>query len=135
MIDNLKQAYNEWNNKSLVLENFNGFIEITTPFVDMHHDFIQLYFIRESDNNFIITDDGHILNELAMLGIDIKNSKKRSGFFQTSLNIFGVKYNEKTDELFVIFSNVRDYPEQQDRLIQCLLRISGMCSYIQQLRD
>lgn len=130
MIDNLKKAYEAWNNQCLVLENFNGFIEVTTPFVDMHHDFIQLYFIKESNNSFKITDDGHILNELAMLGIDIKNSQKRSDFFQTSFNLFGVKYNEKTNELFVAFSNVRDYPEQQDRLIQCLLRISSMCSYI-----
>src|SRR5690625_3339363 len=126
MIDNLKQAYEAWNNKSLLLENFNGFIEITTSFVDLHNDFIQLYFIKESNNSFKITDDAHILNELAMLGIDIRNSKKRSDFFQTSLNIFGVKYNEKTDELFVTFSNVSEYPEKQHRLIQCMLRNSDM---------
>lgn len=126
MIDNLKKAYEDWNNKSLDLESFNGFIEITTPFVDMHHDLIQLYFIRETDNSFRITDDGHILNELTMLEIDIKSSQKRSEFLETTLNTFGVQHNEKTDELFTSFNDVNEYPEKQHRLIQCMLRISDM---------
>jgi hypothetical protein len=126
MIDNLKKVYDEWNNKRLILENFNDFIEITTPFVDMHHDFIQLYFAKEGNSNFKITDDGYILNELEMMGIEIKRSQKRNEFFKTSLNVFGVNYDEKTDELFISFSNINEYPEKQHRLIQCMLRISDM---------
>lgn len=126
MIGDLKQAYDEWNNKRLVLEKFNDFIEITTPFVDIHHDFIQLYLVKVGDNYFKITDDGYILSELKMLGIEIKSSQKRNDFFKTSLNIFGVNHNEKTDELFVTFTDVNEYPEEQHRLIQCMLRISDM---------
>jgi hypothetical protein len=126
MIDDLKKVYDEWNNKRLILESSGDFIEITTPFVDMHHDFIQLYFIKEADNQFKITDDGYILNEVDMLGIDIKNSHKRSEFFKTCLNMFGVNYNEKNDELLVTFNNINEYPEKQHRLIQCMLRISDM---------
>lgn len=126
MLDNLKKVYDEWNNKRLILENFNDFIEITTPFVDMHNDFIQIYFIKEGNNNFRITDDGYILNELEMMGIEIKRSQKRNEFFKTYLNVFGVNYNEKNDELFIAFSNINEYPEKQHRLIQCILRISDM---------
>lgn len=126
MINDLKKIYDEWNNKKLILESFKEYIEITTPFVDMHHDFIQLYFIKDKNNNFKITDDGYILNELEMLGIEIKRSQKRNDFFKTTLNIFGVNYNDTTDELFITFSNVNEYPEKQHRLIQCMLRISDM---------
>lgn len=118
--------YDEWNSKKLILEDFNDFIEITTPFVDMHHDFIQLYFVKEEKNNFKITDGSYILSELKILGIEIKKSRKRNEFFRTYLNTFGVQYNEKTDELFVTFSDLSEYPEKQHRLIQCILRISDM---------
>lgn len=126
MIDNLKKVYDEWNQKKLILENFDGFIEITTPFVDTHHDFIQLFLTIEGEKKFKITDDGYTLNELEMLGIDIKNSKKRNDFFKTTLKTFGVSFDEKSDELYVSFNNVNNYPETQHRLIQCMLRISDM---------
>src|SRR5699024_322362 len=68
----------------------------------------------------------HILDELTMLGIDIKSSQKRSEFLHTTLNTFGVHHNEKTDELFTTFNVVNEYPEKQHRLIQCMLRVSDM---------
>lgn len=125
MIDQLKKIYNEWNKQKIQFEDFNSFIEITTPFVDMHHDLIQLYLSKEN-NTYILTDDGHTVNELNLLGIDIKNTEKRKEFIYMSLKIFGVKINEKTNELYVSFNNLNDYPEWQNRLIQCLIRISDM---------
>lgn len=125
MIDQLQELYNEWNKQSIQFEECDTFIEITTPFVDMHHDFIQLYFTKEK-NLFVITDDGHIINELELLGIDIKNTPKRREFINTSLKIFGVKLDTTTNELYVTFNNINEFPEWQHRLIQCLLRISDI---------
>lgn len=126
MVDDLRKIYDEWNQKKIVFENFNNFIEITTPFVDMHHDYIQLYFYKQNENEFVITDDGYIMNELEMLGIDIKSSKKRSEYLNRTLKIFGVSLNVNTDDLYITFDNINDYPEQQHRLIQCILRVSDM---------
>lgn len=125
MIGDLKKVYDEWNQKRLVLEDFKDFIEITTPFVDMNHDYIQLYLTRDSQK-YKITDDGYVINELDIMGINIRSSEKRKAFFNMTLKIFGVNYNDKTDELFVLFDNINDYPELQHRLIQCILRISDM---------
>ncbi|HHY74094.1 MAG TPA: DUF1829 domain-containing protein [Bacillus bacterium] len=125
MIDQLKMLYNEWNQKKIEFEDFSSFIEITTPFVDMHHDYIQLFLTKEN-NTFIISDDGHILNELEMLGIDVKKTQKRKEFLYICLKTFGVKIDHATNELFVSFENLIEYPEWQHRLIQCLLRISDM---------
>ncbi len=125
MIDQLRKLYNDWNQQTIQFEKFDSFIEITTSFVDMHHDFIQLFLTKEEDF-YIITDDGHIINELDMLGIDIHNTQKRKEFINMSLKIFGVKLNKNTNELYVTFQNINEYPEWQNRLIQCLLRISDM---------
>ncbi|MCM3756516.1 DUF1828 domain-containing protein [Sporosarcina aquimarina] len=62
------------------LEDFNDFIEITTPFVDMNHDHSLLYFSHKKDGTNKITDDRYILQELDMLGVKIDNAKKEMTF-------------------------------------------------------
>lgn len=126
MIGDLKSLYDRWNSTQLKFEDFNDFIEITTPFVDMHNDFIQLFFSKEKDGKFRITDDGHIVSELSMLGIDINTSKKRKQFFNTTLKIFGISYDNHSDELFVLFDAIEDYPKRQHNLLQCITRVSDM---------
>jgi len=126
MIKDLKLLFDQWNNKQLKLEEFDDFIEITTPFVDMHHDFIQLFFTKEKDEKYKLTDDGHIINELSMLGVDVNNAKKRKQFFNTTLKVFGVNFNKDTDELFVTFDTLEDYPKRQHNLLQCITRVSDM---------
>ncbi|WP_424475351.1 DUF1828 domain-containing protein [Oceanobacillus kimchii] len=126
MIKDLRSLFDEWNKKNISFEQYDNFIEITTPFVDMHHDFIQLYFTKESNNKYKLTDDGYIINELNMLGIDINTSKKRKEFFNTTLKIFGVTFDNRESELIVSFDNLSDYPIKQHNLIQCLIRISDM---------
>lgn len=125
MINNLKQLYDEWNKKNISFKDFNNFIEIQTPFVDMHNDFIHLY-LSKTESKYIISEDGHVLNELEMLGVDVTNTKKRKDFFETKLRIFGVKYNDKTDELYVPFDDLAEYPQKQHNLIQCIIQISDM---------
>ncbi|MCZ2260632.1 DUF1829 domain-containing protein [Sporosarcina sp. G11-34] len=126
MIQDLKLLYDQWNNKKLILEDFSDFIEITTPFVDMHHDYIQLFFTHQKNGTYMISDDGHIVNELEMLGVNVNNAKKRKEFFNTTLKIFGVAFNSETNELCVSFDSLDDYPKKQNNLLQCILRVSDM---------
>lgn len=125
MIKDLKKLYDDWNKKNIKLEKFKDFIEIQTPFVDMHNDFIHLFF-SEIDNKYTISDDGHVLSELNMLGVDVSNTKKRKDYFNTKLRIFGVNFNEKTEELYVSFDDLSEYPQKQHNLIQCIIQVSDM---------
>lgn len=126
MIEDLKLLYEQWISKQIQLENFDDFIEITTPFVDMHHDYIQLYFFKEKDGKYKISDDGYTINELSILGLDINNAKKRKKYFETTLKVFGVSYDPQTNELFVTLDSIQDYPKKQHNLIQCITRVSDM---------
>ncbi|MDY0396820.1 DUF1828 domain-containing protein [Virgibacillus halophilus] len=94
-------------------------------FVDLHHDYISLFFTK-TGNGFKISDDGFIMDELSSLNVDIKGSKKRKHFFASTLKIFGVNYDENTSELYLNFNTINQYPEMQQRLIQCMLRVSDM---------
>lgn len=126
MINDLKLLFEEWHSKQLKLEDFKDFIEITTPFVDMHHDYIQLFFTKEKDGKFRITDDGHIVSELSILGVDVNAATKRKQFFNTTLKVFGVSYDNQTDELYITFDSIEDYPKKQHNLLQCITRVSDM---------
>lgn len=125
MIDQLKNEYINWLNKEIKLEKFDHFIEITTPFVDMHHDSISLFLVTQT-NDYKLTDDGYLINELEALDIDIKNNARRRKYLKQTLKIFGISYNKDNNELYVEFDNIKKFPDIQHRLTQCVIRVSDM---------
>lgn len=126
MIDQLIKVYEDWNKQHLKFSQIDDFIEITTPFVDVNHDFIQVFLEKQSDKTYKLTDDGYTVNELEMRGITIKSSKNRKMFFDTTLRVFGVKYNSLTDELYVVVPSIENLPQKQNNLLQCILRVFDM---------
>lgn len=126
MISEMKLLYDNWNRNQLQLDDHEDYILITTPFLDLHHDLLQLVFTKDSSGGYKLSDDGYILSELEMLGVDVFSSQKRKSFFDMTLKIFGVENNRTTRELSISFNSLSDYPKKQNNLIQCLLRISDM---------
>lgn len=123
-ISSLKSIYSDWNKENIHIEKSEDFFILTTPFVDNHHDFLQVILRKDREGKFHISDDGYTLSELNVYEIDIKKSDKRKEFFNRALNSFGVKVIE--GELTISFSNVKDYPKKMLNLLQCILRISDM---------
>lgn len=78
----------------LIIETLNDFhitrlenevYELTTPFLDIRNDYINIY-IEPYEDGYIISDDGYIQSELQLLDKDIKQLK-------TSFNIFNIVDN------------------------------------------
>lgn len=126
MISEMKLLYDNWNKNQLQLDDHDDFIVITTPFLDLHHDLLQLVFTKDGRGGYKLSDDGYILSELEMLGVDVFSSPKRKSFFEMTLRIFGVENNRATGELSISFKSLSEYPKKQNNLIQCLLRVSDM---------
>lgn len=125
MIDQLRKEYLDWTKQKIDFVKNGDFIEILTPFVDMHHDHISL-FLSELNGSLTLSDDGYIVDELDTLGINVTSKGKRNDFFKMTLKIFGISYQPETKELFVKLNNLREYPEKQHRLVQCIIRVSDM---------
>lgn len=53
LIDN----YWDWLKDSTTLKEINGWSEITTPYLDRHNDFLQIYASEEENGGYILTDD------------------------------------------------------------------------------
>lgn len=122
--DELKKAYIEWLNSKINLRNLDGIIEISTPFLDRHHDHLQIYVVPQK-NGLRITDDGYIVNDLESSGCDVFSSNKRREMFETILNGFGISFDSKTNELFVDAS-IQNFPLKKHMLLQAMMTVNDM---------
>lgn len=123
-VDELSSLYAKWNQENIQLTDHGDFIEITTPYVDNHHDFIHVIMFYKN-GRLILSDDGFTLSELALLEIDYKKSTKRKDFLNQTLNSFGVKISAES-ELFIEVESIENYPKKLINFIQCIVRISDM---------
>lgn len=123
MSNNFTNEYLKWLKENMVEQELeNGMIEITTPFLDKNNDYTQIYVEKEGQNNLIISDYGYIINELIMLGIDIK-LPKRKDIIQTILNRFGVRLINDT---ITIECALDDYPKAKHSLLQAMLAVDDL---------
>ncbi|MCX4084214.1 DUF1828 domain-containing protein [Rickettsia hoogstraalii] len=67
---------------------------ITTPYLDYHNDYLQIYLIAE-EQGYILTDDGWILDDIKSLKADDESLK----LIERILKRFGIERNE--DEISV----------------------------------
>lgn len=96
-------------------------VEITTPFLDRHNDWIQIY-VEESENNKIyITDDGYILNDLKKCGIDFKTDTIQK-MLSNIVRRYEIQISDD-NELFVI-SDRNLFSQKKHMLIQCMMSLS-----------
>lgn len=103
----------------------NSVLEITTPFVDRHNDFIQLYMVQQN-NQIIIGDDAYTLTDLAMSGIAINNIETNRLINQIAQN-FGIKQNER-NELYII-TEITSLTEDEHKLIQAIIAINNIFEF------
>src|SRR4030067_3833524 len=88
-VQKLLDQYLAWLKDKTSLRQVKDWIEITTPYLDRHNDYMQIYIKREN-GNFIITDDGYTIEDLRLSGCELE-SKKRKDLLNLTLNGFGVK--------------------------------------------
>lgn len=121
--DDLKQAYLKWLAERIKLRDLNDVIEITTPMIDRHNDFLQIY-VTKSGDMLRLTDDGYVIGDLLMSGVDVQSSPNRRRLLMTILKSFGVNLSSH-DELY-IDSRLDDFPKRKHMLLQAMLAVNDM---------
>lgn len=117
----LVDEYVNWLREQIKVSEINGACEITTPFLDRHNDFLQIYLFKEGDK-YVLSDDGYILSDLRMSGVDI-NTEKRLSILQTILQGFGVKQNGFELQ---VRSSKRDLALHKHSLLQAMLAVNDL---------
>src|SRR5215475_321483 len=76
-IRGLLDQYAQWvRDKSVLREVNDQYVEITTPYLDRHNDYTQIY-VRRDNGAFMLTDGGETIQDLRASGCDLETSKRR----------------------------------------------------------
>lgn len=122
---NYKSVYLKWLSDQLTERQINATTwEITTPFLDRHNDYTQVY-IQELEQNFYrLSDDAYTLSDLRMSGLEI-GTPKRKNLLGDILRRRGVHWDASTDELWLT-STKDNLGEAQHNLLQSMLDVNDL---------
>lgn len=120
-IRNLLDNYLAWLRDKTVLKEVGGWIEITTPYLDRHNDYLQIYAKRENPG-YLLTDDGYTIGDLERSGCKL-TSTKRQALLRTTLNGFGVQIHEGRLE---VSASPENFALRKHNLVQAMLAINDM---------
>ena len=122
--EKLLGQYFTWLKDKTLLKNINDeWMEITTPHLDRHNDCLQIY-LKKDGNNFLLTDDGYIIDDLTTSGCDL-TTHKRKEILTSILNSFGVHLDQVNHQL-MIHASEQDFPLKKHNLIQAMLAVSDL---------
>ncbi|MFW3518646.1 DUF1828 domain-containing protein [Staphylococcus caprae] len=123
----LKKEYLDWYKQELEFSNLsNNVVRIDSPFKDSSLDNLVIYAIYDHTNDLItLTDDGYTIFGLENNGVFINKSKKRKSIFEEHLSPYGIKYNDKTEEIY-IKTNYKNFNKSKHNLLQCLIFVNDM---------
>jgi len=120
-IRRLLDKYVHWVRDNTKVRKIDDFIEITTPYLDRHNDYLQIYVKREN-NNLILTDDGYIIQDLENSGCKLE-SKKRQDLLSITLNGFGVK---KAGNALEVNASIDNFNIKKHNLLQAMLAVNDL---------
>ncbi|MBF0565612.1 MAG: DUF1829 domain-containing protein [Nitrospirae bacterium] len=113
--------YTTWLRDKTALRTVNDWIEITTPYLDRHNDYLQIY-VKRKENGFILTDDGYIIEDLKLSGCDL-GSKKRMELLTLTLNGFGVKLEGNA---LTVQASSENFSLRKHNLVQSMLAVNDL---------
>ena len=58
-VQELLERYSTWLRNRTHLREIGDHIEITTPYLDRHNDYLQIY-AKRANGGFLLTDDGYV---------------------------------------------------------------------------
>lgn len=120
-IQKLLDQYLSWLKDKSSLRQVKDWVEVTTPFLDRHNDYLQIY-VRRENGAFLLTDDGYIIEDLEQSGCRLE-APRRLELLKLTLNGFGVHLNERCLEIRASKDN---FAPRKHSLIQAMLAVNDL---------
>lgn len=123
-IDERIEAYYHWlkDNTAIKEDIGTGWFSISTPFVGLFNDNIEIFIKKEGDK-ILLSDDSQTIENLALLGVDIHRSPKRMEFMKYVLRNYGIQL---VDKELMVTSSEKDFPQKKHALISAISEISDL---------
>jgi len=121
-IRTLLDAYTQWlRDKSVLQEAGDEYVRITTPYLDRHNDYTQIY-VKRSDGGFLLTDAGETITDLRTSGCDL-DTRKRKDLLTSTLNGFGV---QRDGDALTVKATPQTFPLRKHNLLQAMLAVNDL---------
>ena len=124
MIEDIRKLlndYHSWLKSRTALRQIDQWVEITTPYLDRHNDYVQIY-AKAASGGFLLTDDGYTIDDLEQAGCRLE-SRKRQDLLQMTLNGFGV---QKSGKALQVHASRQDFALRKHSLVQAMLAVNDM---------
>jgi hypothetical protein len=121
-INVLLNNYYHWlQDKTAVKQIGTDWVEITTPHLDRHNDYMQLY-VRKTGAEYELTDDGYIIADLINSGCSLDGTKRQE-LLNTTLAGFGIKLK---DNILSVIATADNFSMRKHNIVQAMLAINDM---------
>ncbi len=117
----LVERYRAWLKDKTALRQVGDYVEITTPFLDRHNDYIQIY-AKKDNGGFLLTDDGYTIQDLELSGCAL-DSPKRQNLLKVTLAGFGVQY---MDGALAVKATADSFALRKHNLLQAILAVNDL---------
>lgn len=117
----LVDLYANWLKEKVKPKTIGNVCELTTPFVDRHNDYLQIY-VKATPAGMLLTDDSYTIRDLEMSGLEF-NTERRMNELKAILNGLGV--NLRGDSLEVE-ARPDNFPQKKHNLLQAMLAINDL---------
>ncbi len=105
-------------------DEVSGWVQITTPLLDIYNDSIDLY-AKHKNGNILLSDDGQTLRNLELSGASLSRSPKRKEFLRQILLNYGVHWENENNELF-LEANEKNFPQKKFNLLSAIVEINNL---------
>ena len=119
-IEKMINEYITWLKSEISISKVGEYYEITSPFLDRNNDYMQVY-IKQNNENFVLTDDGYTIGNLKSEGISF--TPARSKLLSAIIKRYGVKSNGSELSINTTFDN---FPHRKHMLLQAMLSVDDM---------
>lgn len=102
----------------------NGWYSITTPFLNMFNDYIDIYCCKK-ENKIYLSDDGETIRNLNSVGVSFSRSKTRKQILNQILLNYNIKISNQNDEL-IVETDMNGFAQAKNNLLSAIMEISDM---------
>ncbi len=120
-VQHMVEEYRGWLRDRTALKSVGDNVEITTPFLDRHNDYLQIY-VQRRGRGFLLTDAGYVVDDLESSGCHL-DSARRQELLQLAVDGFGVRLNHGALE---VEASAPDFALRKHSLIQAMLAVNDL---------
>ncbi len=121
-VSGLLDRYAQWlRDKSVLREVSDEYVQITTPYLDRHNDYTQIY-VRRDNGGFILTDGGETIQDLRASGCDLETTKRRD-LLGATLNGLGI---QRDGDTLLVKASPQNFPLRKHNLVQAMLAVNDL---------